>query len=161
VKVADDQKTCYIAGICRLADGEFLLSDTRNSKLKLVSSSLRVISTLDVPNFPCELSSTGPREAAVAVDDNDKDRHEILLVCVKAGKIEHMRIIKLQHRCIGLAHRGGHLYVNDNTALHVYDMVGGQDRQLYSDRTGGPLLTALQSVLMAAGPTSQTSTTTS
>ena len=135
VKVADDGETCYIAGICRLANGEFLLSDTTNSKLKLVSSSFKVISTLDVPDFPRELSSTGQLEAAVAVD-NLKDRHEILLVRVKAGKIEHTRTIKLQHRCLGLAHCGGHLYISDWTALHVYDMASGQSRQLYIDWTG-------------------------
>jgi len=133
VKVADDRERCRIAGICRLINGEFLLSDTNNSKLKLVNSSFKVISTLNVPDLPRELSSTGQREAAVAVDDH-KDRHEILLVRVKAGKIEHMRTIKFQHRCIGVVHHNGHLYISDSTALHVYDMVGGQDRQVYSDR---------------------------
>jgi len=136
VKVADDEEICRIGGICRLPNGEFLLSDSHNSKLKLVNSSFKVISTLDVPNFPYELSSTGQSEAAVAVDD-DEDRHEILLVRVKAGKIEHMRTIELQHGCVALAHHGGHLYISNFTALYVYDMAGGQDKQLYSDRTGG------------------------
>ena len=65
-----------------------------------------------------------------------RERHEILLVRVKAGKIEQMRTIKLQHGCVGLAHRGGHLYISDWTALHVYDMASGQSRQLYIDWTG-------------------------
>ena len=135
VKVADEKNVCFITGICRLANGEFLLSDRDNSKLKLLNSSYQVMSTSDVPDNPRVVCSTGQREAAVTVDDT-KDRHEILLVRVKAGKIEQMRTIKRQHTCGGLAHHGGYLYVTAKTALHVYDMAGGEGRQLYSDKNG-------------------------
>jgi len=136
VKVADDKLTCLISGICRLANGEFLLSDGYNSKVKLLNSSYQVMSSSDVPDSPRDVCSTGQREAAVAVIDG-KDRHEILLVRVKAGKIEEMKTIKLQHTCGGLAHHGSYLYVAARTALHVYDMAGGQGRQLYRDKKGG------------------------
>jgi len=72
-KVSDDKNTCYITGICRLANGEFLLSDTANSKLKLLNSSYRVVSTSDVPDWPQDVCSTGQREAAVSVDDTKTD----------------------------------------------------------------------------------------
>jgi len=135
IKVQNDRKTCRIAEICRIASGEFLLSDSNNSKLKLVSNIFKVISTLDVPNFPNEVTSTGQHDAAVAVD-NRIDKGEILLVRVKAARINHTRTIKLRHRCIGLVHHNDNLYVSDSTTLHVYDIAGGQGRQLYSDRTG-------------------------
>jgi len=135
VKVADDKHTCGITGICRLVNEEFLLSDGRHSKLKLLNRSYQIISTGDVPDWPEDVCRTGQREAAVAVDD-EEDRHKILLVCVKAGKIEHIRTIKCQHLCVGLAHHGGHLYIAAENALYVYDMAGGQGRQLYSDDTG-------------------------
>jgi len=136
VKVADDKLTCKISGICRLTNGEFLLSDNGNSKLKLLNSSYQVMSTSDVPGCPRDVCSTGQREAAVTVDNDYQDRHEILLVRVKAGRIEQMRTIELQHPCGGLVHHDGQLYVTTGTALHVYDMAGGQGRQLYSDETG-------------------------
>jgi len=135
VKVSDDTSTCNISGICRLANGEFLLSDCENTKLKLLNSCYQVMSTIDVPDWPHDVCSTGQREAAVSVDYT-KDRHEILLVRVKAGKIEQMKTIKLQHTCRGLAHHGGHLYVAARTALYVYDMAGYHGRQLYSDKKG-------------------------
>jgi len=135
VKVADHKNTCRITGICRLANGEFLLSDSRNSTLKLLNSSYQVLSTSDVPVCPWAVCSTGQREAAVTVDDG-KDRHEVLLVRVKGGKTEQMGTVKLQHRCTGLANHGGQLYVTTLNALHVYDMAGGQGRQLYSDKKG-------------------------
>jgi len=94
-----------------------------------------MISTSNIPYLPQDVCSTGQHEAAVAVDDNN-DRHEILLVRVKAGKIEKMRTTKCQHTCTVLAHHDGHLYVAARSALHMYDMAGGQCRQLYSDKTG-------------------------
>jgi len=136
VKLDDDKHTCGITGICVLADGEFLLSDSENSKLKLLNSSYRVISTSNVQDGPWGICSTGQREAAVVVDNDDKNRHEILLVRVKAGKIEQIRTIKLQHKCAGLDHHGGQLYVTTNRVLHVYDMAGDQDRQLYCGQIG-------------------------
>jgi len=100
-----------------------------------IVNSYQVMSTSDVPNWPQDVCSTGQREEAVAVYDG-KDRREILLVRVKAGKIEHMRTIKCQHFCGGLVHHRGHLYVTTCTSLHVYDMADDQGRQLYSDETG-------------------------
>ena len=89
----DDGNACDITGICRLATGEFLLSDQKHSKIKLLNSSYDIISTSDVPDKPWSVCCIGQREAAVSVDD-EKDRHEILLVRVNARKIEHKRTIK-------------------------------------------------------------------
>jgi len=123
-----------IAGMCRLATGEFLLSDSTNSKIKLLNNTFDIISTIDFPDTS-DVCCIGQREAAVVVDDGD-DIHEILLVRVHAGKIEQKRTIKLQHTCDGLARHGDHLYIATGTALYVFDMVLGHDRQLYSDETG-------------------------
>ena len=123
-----------IAGMCRLATGEFLLSDSTNSKIKLLNNTFDIISTIDVPNTT-DVCCTGQREAAVGVDDGE-DIHEILLVRVHAGKIEQKRTIKLQHTCDGLARHGDHIYTTTGTGLYVFDMALGHDRQLYSDETG-------------------------
>jgi len=131
----DDGNACDIAGICKFATGEFLLSDQKNSKLKLLNSTFDIISTIDFPDIT-DVCCIGQREAAVSVDD-DNDRHEILLVRVNARKIEHKRTIKLQHICGYLAYHGDHIYITTGTALHVYDMASGHDRQLYVDETGG------------------------
>jgi len=89
------------------------------------------MSTSNVPDWPRDVCSTGQREAAVSVDG--KDRREIMLVRVKVEKIEHIKTIKLQHFCAGLAHHGGQLYITTNTALHVYDMADGKGMKMYSD----------------------------
>jgi len=137
VQVVGDGGECNIYGACALPSGEYLLADVYNNhRLKLFSRDFKVITSLDVPKFPYDVCCTGEHEAAVAVNHDGEDRHEILLVQVQAGKIKKTRTIKLRHRCEGLAQNGGQLYVTTCTSLHVYDLKSGQDRQLYSDETG-------------------------
>jgi len=134
VRVAGDAGVCDISGACALPSGEYLFADFTNSKLKLFTPDFRFIKSLDVPKYPRDMCCTGEHEAAVTVYSSD--RHEILLVRVQAGKMVKTRTITLQHNCFGLAHHGGQLYVTTLTALHVYNLKSGKDRQLYSHQTG-------------------------
>ena len=136
VTVADDKRDCIITGICKLATGEFLLADFGNSKLKLLNSSYEVISTCDVLEYPKDLCLIGEPETAVTVNKGSEDRHEIHLFRVRSGTLLKMKIIKLQHLCIGLAHSSGDLYITTNNDLHVYNISSGQNKKLYSDKTG-------------------------
>ena len=138
VKVADDKDICNISGMCNLATGEFLVADTRNCKLKLLNSNYEVISTCAVLKYPKDVCLTGEREVAVAVDNygDVKGRHEIHFFRVRSGTLLKARTIKLKHRCIGLAHSNGYLYITANTGLHVYSILSGQRKKLYSDKTG-------------------------
>ena len=136
VKLVDDKDNCYIHAICRLASGEFLLADNFNSKLKLLDSSYKVISTCDVSQYLQSVCLTGEREAAAAVNNNEEDRQEIHLFRVRLGRLLKSRIVKLQHDCIGIAHHSGDLYIATGFSLHVYNILGDQSRELYSDQTG-------------------------
>ena len=133
VKCAGDERSCNISGICRLATGEFLLADSSNSNIKLLDSNYQEVSTCDVPELPQGLCLIGEREAAVAVNSNADDRHEIHFLCVRSGALLKTRRIKLQHGCNAVAHHGGDLYITTLNALHVYNISSGLDKQLYSD----------------------------
>jgi len=135
VKLFADARECSIYGACALSNGAYLLTDERNSTVKLFSNTFKLITTCKVFKYPYNICSTGEHEAAVSLDNN-KGRHEILLIRVQERKIEKVKTIKLDHRCLGLAHHAGCLYVTAWTALHVYDMAEGRDRQLYSDDAG-------------------------
>ena len=134
VKVAKDKDICTIVGICKVATGECLLADNHNSKLKLLNSNYKVISTCDVPEYPQDVCLTGEREAAVTV--NDKNQHEIYFFRVRSGTLLKTRTIKLQHPCFGLAHSHGDLYITTNTDLYLYNTARGRSKKLYSDKTG-------------------------
>ena len=136
VKLADDKEGCNIAVICKLATGEFLLADNNNLKIKLIDINYKVTSSCDVPEYPIDVCLTGEREAAVSVNKNSEDRHEIQFIRVRSGTLLETRCIKIPHRCISVTHYEGSLYITADTALHVYNISSGQDRQLYSDETG-------------------------
>jgi len=136
VKMEGDTDNCNISGLCKLASGEFLLIDNYNLKIKRLNSNYKVTSSCDVPEHPQDVCVVGEREAAVTVNKSSENRHEIHLFRVRSGGLMKTRTIKLQHRCIELAHHSGNLYITTDTSLHVYNISSGQGRQLYSDETG-------------------------
>ena len=113
-----------------------ILSDHINLRLKLLDSSYKVISTCDVPKLPHDVCLTGEREAAAAVNNDVEDRHEIHFFRVRSGRLLKTRTIKLQHCCRGIAHHSGDLFIATGFSLHVYNILGDQSRELYSDQTG-------------------------
>ena len=135
VRVAGDGGKCFIEGACALPGGEYLLADGPNKRLKLFTQDFKLITSFDVPKYPYDVCCTGEHDAALTINNDGEDRHEILLVQIQAGKIKKTRTIKLRHRCVGLAHHGGQLYVTGYNTLHVFDLKGDHGRQLYSDHT--------------------------
>ena len=135
VKMVGDTRTCCISSMCQLASGEFLLIDNHNSKIKRLNSKYKVTSSCDVPEHPRLVCVVEEREAAVAVNNISKKRHEIHLFRIRSGGLMKTRIIDLSYQCRGLAHHSRNLYITTNTSLHVYNISSGQGRQLYSDET--------------------------
>jgi len=130
VRLPDDAFICMISGMCVLPNGELLLADSNNSKLKLFSRRNGITDTLDFPDTTWDVCNTGNMEAAVTVDN--QDRHEIRLVRVQEGQIKLLKTIQLEHYCLALAHYGAKLFITALTALE-FDLTSGQSRQLYSD----------------------------
>jgi len=58
IKIISDQETCEISGMCGLSNGELLLADKYNTKIKLLNRSYAVIATCDVPKSPEDVCST-------------------------------------------------------------------------------------------------------
>jgi len=52
IKVTYDKETSEISGLCGLPNGELLLADKNNTKLKLLNTNYEVIAVCDVPKFP-------------------------------------------------------------------------------------------------------------
>jgi len=135
--MAGDKYSCSIQGMCGLATGEFHIADQKNMEIKLLDNNYKVISTCDVPENFQDVCLIGDREAAVSVNKNIEDRHEIHLFRVRSGTLQKTRSVKLRHECVGLAHNSGNLYVTTGTqtSLYVYNILSGQGRQLYSHKT--------------------------
>ena len=131
IHVKQDTEAGGIAGMCSLPNGDFILADFLNSRLKLLDKNYIVKATYDVPNYPQDICHTGHREAAVVVYNEDV-RRKILLVRARAGNLEQIKSFNLEHPCIGVSYYDGRLYVTSPTAVFVYSMSGELEKELYT-----------------------------
>ncbi|KAH3894344.1 hypothetical protein DPMN_018500 [Dreissena polymorpha] len=76
-----------------------------------------------------------PSEVAVAVNYTASNIHEVQFITVSQSQLTPGRKLELQHRCIGIAHHQGELFICSGTALFKYTLNGKQVCRLYEDRS--------------------------
>ncbi|XP_052778817.1 uncharacterized protein LOC128216292 [Mya arenaria] len=135
VKISSDKDTCYNGGICELPGGEIVITDYKNSKVKLLDQEYRVVDHCDVPKYAFDVCHIGGNEVAVCVDNSD-DSCELHFINITKGKLVTTRKLSFSHRCFGAAHHGNNLYISSRTALYVYTMTGKLVKKLYEDKSG-------------------------
>ncbi|XP_052779862.1 uncharacterized protein LOC128217055 [Mya arenaria] len=136
VKMSSDKYNCDIEGICELPGGEIVITDSNNSKVKLLDQEYRVVDHCDVPQSPFYVCHIGGNEVAVCVNNND-DRHELHFINITKGKLVTTRKLSFTHECYGATHHGNNLYISSHTALYVYTMAGKRVKTLYEDMSVG------------------------
>ncbi|KAH3894464.1 hypothetical protein DPMN_018621 [Dreissena polymorpha] len=127
VKMPSDLVYCHITAVCALPNGQVLVSDRMNYKVKLLNQQYRVVSHLHVRHEPLDMCLITPTEVAVAVHD------EVQFITVSQSKLAKGRKLKLQHECTGIAHNQGDLYICSPTALYKFTLRGELDCRLYED----------------------------
>ncbi|XP_052260516.1 uncharacterized protein LOC127864681 isoform X2 [Dreissena polymorpha] len=136
VRIPCDSVTCDISGICVLPDGQVLVADFDNKRVKLLSQQYQVVSHWDVNAYPRAICLITPNEVAVAVNDYDSKIHEVQFITVNQGKLVSGRKFQLQHECRGIAHQNGDLFVTSGKDLYKYTLSGKLICRLYQDRSG-------------------------
>ncbi|KAH3720662.1 hypothetical protein DPMN_063565 [Dreissena polymorpha] len=131
VKIVDDKYPCCIIGICETASGELLITDEDNRKVKLLDKTYKVVAHYDLPWPPWSMCSID--SSLVALTLSNKEVH---FIKVANGQVIKYRILKLEHRCIGIAHHHGNLYITDGSALYLDTMDGRLVREMYKDTSG-------------------------
>ncbi|KAH3878863.1 hypothetical protein DPMN_002764 [Dreissena polymorpha] len=134
VRIPSDKDVCIMRGICVLPDGQVLIVDSKNQKVKLLNQQYQVVSHWDVNARPVDICLITPSEVAVAV--NTSKIHEVQFITVNQGKLDPGRKFQLQHTCRGIAHHQDDLYICSRTALYKYTLSGKQLCRLYQDRSG-------------------------
>ncbi|KAH3896486.1 hypothetical protein DPMN_020663 [Dreissena polymorpha] len=127
VKMPSDSYICWITAVCALPNGQVLVADRFNKKVKLLSQQYRVVSHLDVRDEPRDMCLITPTEVAVAVHD------EVQFITVSQSQLAKSRKLKLQHECTGIAHNQGDLYICSGTALYKFTLSGKLVSWLYGD----------------------------
>lgn len=124
VGMESDGFPCEIVGSCFTSDGNLLLTDSLNVRLKLVDvSGQRVRGYCDLPAVPCGVCCTRPQEAVVCLVDNT-----VQLVSLGTYFRNSMKLskqLKFDHNCYGVAFKDDKLFISDNRqTVYVHDMTG-------------------------------------
>ncbi|KAH3693469.1 hypothetical protein DPMN_080902 [Dreissena polymorpha] len=133
VRIPSDKDVCIMRGICVLPDGQVLIVDSKNQKVKLLNQQYQVVSHWDVNARPVDICLITPSEVAVAV--NTSKIHEVQFITVNHGKLVPGRKFQLQHECRGIGHHQGDLFVTSGQELYKYSLNGKLICSLYQDRS--------------------------
>ncbi|XP_052235818.1 uncharacterized protein LOC127847745 isoform X3 [Dreissena polymorpha] len=133
---SDSQNSFNIFAICVLSNGEILLADYCNKRVKLLDHQYQVVGHCDFTAYPEDMCPITSSEVAVAVDVYNMT-HEVQFVSVNDGQLVKGRKLQFQHRCKGIANHLQDLYLTSSTALYKYSMSGDLLRKLYEDKSGG------------------------
>ncbi|XP_060551637.1 uncharacterized protein LOC132713169 [Ruditapes philippinarum] len=120
----NDQLGCMITSMCMLPKSEVLLADFFNKKLKKLNSSYTVTSYCGLPEKPYSVCYKGKDTAVVSL------RNTIQYVNV-SGNLNLRQLMKLDHKCYGLACHGDTLYVSSGDTIYKYDKDCKQKQVLY------------------------------
>ncbi|KAH3851989.1 hypothetical protein DPMN_094478 [Dreissena polymorpha] len=124
---SDTSSSYYIYGMCGMFNGQILVIDYYNKRLKLLDLQHKVVSECDMSGDPYNMCLITPCQVAVAVNKH------IQFVSVNSGQLVKGRRLQLQHDCAGVAHHQGDLYVTSGQALYKYTLTGTLVNKMYED----------------------------
>ncbi|KAH3894962.1 hypothetical protein DPMN_019122 [Dreissena polymorpha] len=127
VKMPNESDTCHISAVCALPNGQVLVADKANFKVKLLNQQYQVVSHLKLYGLIEDMCLITPTEVADAMYD------EVQFITVSQSQLAKGRKLKLQHYCTGIAHNQGDLYICSGTALYKFTLSGELVCRLYED----------------------------
>ncbi|XP_052229186.1 uncharacterized protein LOC127843152 [Dreissena polymorpha] len=130
VFIPSDSETCLINAICVLPDGQVLVADSGNQKVKLLNQQFQVVSHCGVTAWPWDMCVITPSEVAVSVN------HGIQFITVNKTQLVPARKVQLEHDCKGIAHHQMDLFITSRKALYKYSLSGNLVCILYEDVSG-------------------------
>ena len=106
VKAGDDEKTPNIRGCTVMANGDVVLCDYNNDKIKLLNSSGVLTGNMKLSSHPWDISVLDPSSVIVTLPDKKQ-----LQVVQVYPQLKPGRVIQLDKKCWGVAVGKGELYV--------------------------------------------------
>lgn len=159
VNIVDDRSKCDIVGSCQMPNGDILLVDTNNCKLKLLNQNHKIRGRVEFQGYPLDVCCIDTSLAVVALHDST-----IQCVTITAGereriyaKIELGTKTVLHHKCNGIVYNPANedILIADDTSVYVYAVqyviegvpdIGRHKRVLYNDKT---MLVSLRHITVA------------
>lgn len=132
IKVESDEDSCNIWGTCITGDGNILLADNTNNKLKLLDKrTYKVISSCKLSASPRSLTRLGDTEAAVSLSN------KVIQFVSTAETLSLTRSLQMDHNCFGLELTKSQIFISDGSHnIYVHDMDGKLLRTISHDKSG-------------------------
>ncbi|KAH3692985.1 hypothetical protein DPMN_193322 [Dreissena polymorpha] len=134
VRLPSDSVTCFIEAICVLPDGQVLVADYNNSKVKLLNHQYQMVHHCGVAANIEDMCLITPSEVAVAMNDGS-NKHEVQFITVTHSQLVLGRKFRLQHDCKGIAHHQGDLFITSGSTLYKFSLSGKLVCILYEDKS--------------------------
>ncbi|KAH3719273.1 hypothetical protein DPMN_062105 [Dreissena polymorpha] len=132
VQMPIDSHVCSITAICVLPEGQVLVADFSNKKVKQLDKQYQVVSHLGVTGYPNDICQITHSAVAVTVEDLSNPP-EVQFITVNRNRLVPAMKFPLQHKCICISHHQGALYISSGTALYKYSMRGDLTYKLYEN----------------------------
>ena len=134
VKAGDDKTIPWISGCTVMANGDIVLCDFHNQKIKLLNSSGNLTGNINLASGPCDVSSLDPTSVIVTLPGNKQ-----LQVVQVYPQLKPGRVIQLDKWCWGVEVVKDELYVTCNNdpgegEIRVLDLDGKVKRRLGVDQ---------------------------
>ena len=97
IKLPDDKKTPWITGCTFMPDGQLVLCDRYNYKIKLLSSTLDITVSLGLDSWPWDISTVDSNTAVVTIPDRKQLQFMQVVPTLKTSQT-----IQLDQRCYGV-----------------------------------------------------------
>ena len=128
VRMGEDNNRCDITGICAIPGGALVIVDIENCRLKLLDKMFKIVSSLELPQYPRSVCAFGDKEVAVVVSEGEKQ--EVHFINVQHDKLAKRSVLALSNQCCTLAFDGQNLYVGSVNSVYVYSKSGRFEKEL-------------------------------
>ena len=115
VRRTDDRESCDITGIDTTSNGNLILTDYNNSKVKLFSPDGQFLSSFSLSGHPGDVSVVDLSTAAVSVWDN---REIVILGLGRGDQLSYRDTISLQRFVCGIQSYNNNLIITCATSLY-------------------------------------------
>ena len=128
VRMSEDEHTPDITGCAFMPDGQVVLCDKSNDKLKLLNKSFCVQGSLTLPSWPWDISVVKDRRAIITLPDLE----QLHYITVESG-LKRGRVLQLDKICWGVEVVGDDIFVTCHKGAGPY---GGQGEVRILDHNG-------------------------
>jgi hypothetical protein len=145
IDIESDEDICNIWGTCISGDGNIIIADNTNNKLKLLDKqTYQVKSVCILSASPRSLCRVSDSEIAVSLSNR------VIQFAKTKSELALTKSLQMEHNCFGLALTKGNIYISDGSQnVYVYDMSGNLQRTISQESSGDPIFSESRDITVS------------